>query len=293
MARTRPPRSSLIPPAPVLFRLISFLFMLGVIGITIYRLSPWRRNQMADIADAPRVGIAERRPAPAGKDEPPETPARGSLTEDESDGTTNAAPKAAPTGDDEPAVSPGEPTGIELADEPAPTADDAIPAPSGAIDDSDLIVRADDRDPRQMAAFRWEIRLVNDYSQLVQGYELPAYKRLFRWISDQSVEQLAAREPPAASFQQLMQHPDKYRGELLSIDLTIRRVELDPGDTRDTVGVDHVYQLWGWPTSGRGWLYVVVTPELPPGFSIGEEVSQTARGVRLFLQGTRLLSGQG
>ena len=48
-----------------------------------------------------------------------------------------------------------------------------------------------------------------------------------------------------------------------------------------------LYELWGVPTELDGWWYVVVTPELPPGFPVGKnvEVTTTVYGYFFKLQG--------
>ncbi len=135
----------------------------------------------------------------------------------------------------------------------------------------------DDRNPEEREAFRRESDVVLDDQLLIHKGEMPAYRRLFRWVTSQSVEELAARRPQEPTFQQLMQHPNKYRGKLVMLELRVSRAERDPETVANPVGVKNVYEMWCWPTSGRGWLYDVVVPELPPGFPTGSELSQHVR----------------
>jgi len=165
---------------------------------------------------------------------------------------------------------------VDASAAPADRADNQPPHEAPRLEDTETSA-GDDRNDEERSAFRWETQGMADQSTLIQGFELPAYRRLFKWITSQSTEELARRNPPDAVFQQLAQHSDKYRGELLTLELTVRRVEKDPVDAGNPAGVEHVYQLWGWPTSGRGWLYDIVTPELPPGFPVEPDIYQTVR----------------
>ena len=267
MHTRRRARSSFIPPAAVLFRMLSFTFMLGVIGITIYRTAPWRQPQ-----GAPPIAFAG---APEDRQEI-----------DRSASALPAAAKDAPADAAEPSdaaeaalLLKGADSATEQSNEETVSSDtdSAADARVEAAADQAANEPADDRDPEQKAAFRAESQRILDETTLIQKFELPAYRRLFHWIASQSVEELEARSPPDAIFQQLLQHPDANRGKLVTIELVVRRVERDPESKDNPVGMDHVYQLWGWPTTGRGWLYDVVTPELPPGFPEGPDIQQTVR----------------
>ena len=253
--RERPRPTRLLSTAQTM-RLISLVLMMGVIALTIYRTAPWGRpdaQAIAAVDDEPQAGPAQRQVP--GKIE-------SERAEPRPDGKTTADDSAH--------------SNVETSAAPADRADDQLPPAAPRLEDADTSA-ADDRNDEERSAFRWETQGMADQSTLVQGFELPAYRRLFKWISSQSTDELARRNPPDAVFQQLAQHSDKYRGELLTLELTVRRVEEDTVSANNPAGAEHVYQLWGWPTTGRGWLYVVVTPELPPGFPVGPDVYQTVR----------------
>ena len=111
---------------------------------------------------------------------------------------------------------------------------------------------------------------------------------------EQSLAELKDRDPPEAVFQQLRQHPGKYRGKLLELELSVRRVVTYDVEKENPAGVKRLYELWGWPTAGRGWFYVVVTPDLPPGFPTDIDISQTVRVYGYFfkLQGYQPANAQ-
>jgi hypothetical protein len=253
--RQRPRATHILSTAQTM-RLFSLVLMMGVIALTIYRTGPWRRPDFQAIA--------------AVDNEPQAEPAQRQVPEKVASEPAEPSPGGKTTADD------SAHSNVETSDAPTDQADDQLPPAAPRLEDAETSA-ADDRNDEERSAFRWETQGMSDQSTLIQGVELPAYRRLFKWITSQSTEDLARRNPPDAVFQQLTQHSDKYRGDLLTLELTVRRVEKDPVAAANPAGVEHVYQLWGWPTSGRGWLYVVVTPELPPGFPEGADVYQTVR----------------
>jgi len=188
-----------------------------------------------------------------------------------------AAPAAAP--DEIVAATGAVPRTRGPADETSAIVESRSDASSGgSLAPNSITVFPDDRDPAEAEEFRRQIEAVraHDLATFIRGYEMPAYWRLMKWIVGQSTAQLAARAPDEAVFAQLVQHPNKYRGELVTAELTVRRV-LSYDVDENPAGVKRLYELWGWPTSGRGWFYVVVTPELPPGFPEEADVAQNVR----------------
>lgn len=272
-------------------RLLSMIVMLVVIGITIQRSAPWGRAPAArELAVAPAenevrqsggpaVAVTVVKPAP-GADvatQPPEKPVASPATDGSSSPGESAEQLGEPPAQTEAQVPPEDQSPRDLAPgQAAPEVDERAAAGAWPIDD---------RDPAEAAAFAHEIQTVADRETLVLGVELPAYYRLLKWLGSQSADELAAREPQPAVFQQLMQHPDKYRGKLVTTDLTVNRALSYEVTEENSAGVKKLYELWGWPTAGQGWLYVIVTPELPPGFPEGATFpSQTVRVTGYFFK---------
>jgi hypothetical protein len=128
-----------------------------------------------------------------------------------------------------------------------------------------------DEDDEERAAAIEEFQAVSDGNTLLQPEDMFAYRRVWNWVMNQSLEQMQKRAKPAPSFNDLMQEPAVHRGELVTLKLTIKRV-LKYGNQKDRVGVETVYELWGWNEKTLGWLYVIVTPELPKGMQVGDDV---------------------
>lgn len=249
-------------------RLISLLLMLGVIGITIHRNRRWP----APVIAVPAVAVNEQdEEAAAVNDAPVATPVpageqRAEATVASPDQTTTPADTQS---SDTPDKS-GEESGLGPDDQ---WPKESTPPPDVAAADTG----SDDRNPEEAAEFRRQAEAITDWGLAIQGIENPAYWRLLSWLGGQSLDELEKRDPPRAVFQQLRQHPNKYRGKLLSVELSVVRVNTYEVEQENPAGIKRLYELWAWPTSGSGWFYVVVTPELPEGFPTEIEIRQTVR----------------
>jgi hypothetical protein len=219
-----------------IFRIVSLLVMLAVIGLTIYNL-----HQRATVG-----GVAQGEPQ-----------------------RFEAVKKtvAGPRGTEE-VVGKTPSIGGTLSRQPPPSPSITSPAKNGKP--------VADRDPEQWKQFQRRAEAILDKSTSIHGYEMPAYWRVMDWVESQSLADFEARSLPQVPFQNFLQHPAKYRGRPVRVALEIHRVlsvELD-GQGKDG-RPKKLYELWGFPTELDGWWYVVVTPELPPGFPLGKEVEAT------------------
>jgi hypothetical protein len=104
--------------------------------------------------------------------------------------------------------------------------------------------------------------------------EMPAYWRLLKWSVQ--VPQSRPAEFPRLSYGELVNSPSKCRGQALRVELCACRV-LSYEAPRNSLGIKRLYEIWGWNEDSRGSLYVVVSPELPPGIAPGETVSERLR----------------
>jgi len=132
-----------------------------------------------------------------------------------------------------------------------------------------------DLDPEERAAAAEEFQAITDRTIELSREEMPAYWRLFSWISHQSLDELQRRASPAVVFNQFVQTPDEQRGKLFRLDLNVRRV-LSYEAPPNSAGIAKVYEVWGWTTESKAWLYVVLTAQLPPGMPVGPDVNERA-----------------
>ncbi len=121
-----------------------------------------------------------------------------------------------------------------------------------------------------------EFQAVTDRTTELGAEEMPAYWQLVRDAEDTSFEELKCQPHVQASYSQLLQSPETFRGQLLQKELNVRRVlayDVEQG-TRPT---QRLYEVWGWADDAPGNLYVMVTTELPDGMKIGASVFERAK----------------
>lgn len=130
-----------------------------------------------------------------------------------------------------------------------------------------------DFDPEEREAAREQFQAITDRTLELSREEMPAYWRLFSWTEHQSIEELKQRADRSAVLNQFIQTPDQQRGKLFALDLNVRRV-LSYDAPANSAGITKVYEIWGWTTESKAWLYVVLTANLPPGMPTGADVNE-------------------
>jgi len=128
-----------------------------------------------------------------------------------------------------------------------------------------------DEDPEEADAVAEEFQAVTDGTLEIQVEEMKSYKRILEWVRNQPFALLAKRARTDLVFNDLYDTPDKYRGQLVALDLNVRRVL-----KYDFEG-QSVYEVWGWTTESKTWLYVAVVLDLPRGMPIGPDVYEKGR----------------
>jgi hypothetical protein len=113
--------------------------------------------------------------------------------------------------------------------------------------------------------------------------EMPAYWRVFNWVEHQSLSQLMGRSDQTAVLNQFIQRPDEQRGKLFQFDLNVRRV-MSYDAPPNAAGIEKVYEVTGWTTESKAWLYVVLTAHLPEGMPVGPDVNERVSFAGYFLK---------
>jgi hypothetical protein len=126
--------------------------------------------------------------------------------------------------------------------------------------------------------------------------EMQAYWGLIRHVESQEVDALksqAISEPKIADY---FLHPSQHRGELSVHEMTIRRVlpfesEVTLPDSQDETSdaaakptKQRLYEIWGSHERAANWLYVLITPELPEGWTAESCIGRKAQFVGYFLK---------
>jgi hypothetical protein len=75
------------------------------------------------------------------------------------------------------------------------------------------------------------------------------------------------------TYAQLRRQPNQYRGKLVTVQGTVRRV-IKAQPPHNQQGIDRYYQLWIEPADAPSWPMVVVCLELPPEFPSGAGVAE-------------------
>jgi hypothetical protein len=132
-----------------------------------------------------------------------------------------------------------------------------------------------DQDPEQRQAAIEEFEAVTDKTTEIQREEMAAYWRLLTWVTQQPFTDLNKRSKTNFVVNDLMQEPSVHRGELLRLELNVRRVlAYEVPDNR--LGVKQVYEVWGWTSESQAWPYVAIVLDIPTGFPVGPDVSERA-----------------
>jgi hypothetical protein len=163
-------------------------------------------------------------------------------------------------------------TTVAAAVEPAPIAEDPeviVPGPN-------------DLDDEEVARSKERLDLVTDKTPL-KPREMHAYWQFMQWSQTESSAELEKRALHDVAFTQLWEQPEKYRGELISMRLHVRRIlkyeaPSNPGELRD------VYEAWGWTDESRSFPYVVVFAQCPDGLPIGTDIRGEVNFVGYFLK---------
>jgi hypothetical protein len=134
--------------------------------------------------------------------------------------------------------------------------------------------------PSGIAPEEWQAAVV-DFEGIVDSTfqcpstEMPAYWRLLKWSTQQSKHDGDQVGFGGISFIELVNRPRVWRGRPVKVDLHVCRIA-ECAAPANRLGIERLYEIWGWSDDSRGSLYVAISPDLPAGVSIGEAVSERA-----------------
>jgi hypothetical protein len=115
------------------------------------------------------------------------------------------------------------------------------------------------------------LSVVQDGGLKLNDREMPAYYHLLKKANGQKLEVLQAEARRDPRFNDFHQFASKHRGELVQIELNVRKIEhWTLPQENNIAGVKDVYELWGWTQQAKAWLYVGIVSELPEGLKVGE-----------------------
>jgi hypothetical protein len=125
--------------------------------------------------------------------------------------------------------------------------------------------------------------LAQDGSLKMQKLEMPAYWRILGLVKNTSFSNLLKAANSKVRFNDLYSSPAVHRSKLLTLTVNIRKINRYETE-ENAAGVQELYEVWGWSETSKAWLYVFVTPELPPGLDADTPVNQTAKFAGYFFK---------
>ncbi len=158
-------------------------------------------------------------------------------------------------------------------------------APAQSGDNGDKFAETLVAGPNDQQAFEWsqaeyQFQAISDKTAIA-AEEMPAYWRLMRWSMTQPFDELWERAHKDRYFTHLGQNPDKHRGELIAMKVSLRR-SLKHDAVKNSAGAKEVFEAWGVTTESRTGLYCFVVYDLPPRIPLGPNIHEEAEFVGYF-----------
>lgn len=154
--------------------------------------------------------------------------------------------------------------------------EESLPGESNVSDLPNLNLRED------LELQDW-LGLVQDGSLKMQKLEMPAYWRMMSVVKKTPFNDLLKAADSKVRFNDLYSSAANQRSKLLTLTVNVRKITRY--DTEENPAeVQELYEVWGWSETSKAWLYVFVTPELPPGLDANTPVNQTAKFAGYFFK---------
>lgn len=143
-----------------------------------------------------------------------------------------------------------------------------------------LVAGPNDLQALQATEATEQFQAVSDKTPLT-AEEMPSYWRLMRWSMTQTFDELWERAHQDRYLTHLGQTPEKHRGELIALKLSLRRSASFEAP-KNSAGVKTVYEAWGVTDESRGNFYCLVFYDKPPEVPIHPDVHEEAQFVGYF-----------
>ena len=190
------------------------------------------------------------------------------------------------------------PTDFQASTEPAASADQpTTPTPSTSDQDTlDPVLGTSQQTPtgesnlvdapnlnlREDLVLQDWLGLVQDNALTMQKLEMPAYWRIMTVVKNTPFSDLLKAADSKVRFNDLYSSPAKQRSKLFTLTVNIRKVTRYETE-ENSAGVEELFEVWcSQPT--MTFLYVFVTPELPPGLDANTSVNRTAKFAGYFFK---------
>jgi hypothetical protein len=125
--------------------------------------------------------------------------------------------------------------------------------------------------------------LAQDGTLEMQKLEMPAYWRILSVVKKAPFSELLKAANSKVRFNDLYSTPANQRSKLITLTVNIRKINRYETE-ENPAGAQELFEVWGWSETSKAWLYVFVTPELPPGLDADTPVNQTAKFAGYFFK---------
>jgi len=131
-----------------------------------------------------------------------------------------------------------------------------------------------------------QLGLVQDGTLKLQKLEMPSYWQILSVVKRTSFKSLLQNADSKVRFNEFYSSASKNRTRLVTLNINVRRITRYATE-RNPADIEQLYEVWGWSETSKAWLYVFVTPELPPGLDANSPVNQNVKFAGYFykLQG--------
>jgi hypothetical protein len=145
-----------------------------------------------------------------------------------------------------------------------------------------LVTGPNDRQPFEQSQAEYLFQAITDKEPLARE-EMSAYWKLMRWSMTESFEDLWERSRKDVYFTHLAEAPQKYRGELIGLKVSLRRALAHEAE-KNSAGAKQVFEAWGVTNESRSGLYCFVFYDKPPELAIQPSIHEEATFVGYFLK---------
>lgn len=145
-----------------------------------------------------------------------------------------------------------------------------------------LMTGPNDLQPFEQSQADYIFQAISDKAPLA-AEEMPAYWKLMRWSMTENFDDLWNRAHKDRYFTHLAEAPQKHRGELIGMKVSLRR-SLAHEASENSAGAKQVYEAWGVTNESRTGLYCLVFYDKPPELPLSPSIHEEAQFVGYFLK---------
>lgn len=135
-------------------------------------------------------------------------------------------------------------------------------------------------DPDQAETAREEFQAITDGVLNLHKIEMEPYYRLVFWSNNQPFERMRQLGRSDLLYTHFHDEPDKYRGQLVTMDIDVRQV-IDAGKARDGT---HLYEIRGFTSNSWDRPYFFIVVDCPKDMPVGPSVREKAKFTGYFLK---------